>query len=212
MIDAIALGKLLAEEVTNLPGPCLYPGKFHPPHIGHFEEVNRLASYDYITEVVVILSAKVSSETGMISPEGALQIWKLYLDAQKNPKIKFQISEQDSPVDDMFSIIERNPKAKVIYIAGAGDESDDKDYIESVKKEYPERVVVEEVHEKRGVISSEYVRNLVRNRKSDDDIPDEFKDALPVAACNKGAAPKVWKILTSTIPSEPEQGTDKGLR
>lgn len=210
MIDAIALGKLLAEEVIDppVPGPCLCPGKFHPPHIGHFEEVTRLASYDYITEVIVILSAKVSPETGMISPEGALQIWKLYLDAQKNPKIKFQISEQDSPVDDMISIIERNPEAKVIYVAGADDELDDKKYMESVKKKYPGRVKVEEVHEKRGIITSEYVRDLVKNRKGDEIIPDEFKKTLPVAASNKGAIPKVWKILTSTIPSDKGQRTN----
>jgi nicotinamide mononucleotide adenylyltransferase len=90
MIDAIALGRMIAEDIANTPGPCLYPGKFHPPHEGHFKAANVLASKPYVTEVIIILSAKVSPETGNITPEDAMQIWQVYLKAQPNESIIVQ--------------------------------------------------------------------------------------------------------------------------
>jgi hypothetical protein len=50
MIDARQIGKLIAEEIVNEPGPCFYPGKFKPPHKGHFEAASYLASRNFITE------------------------------------------------------------------------------------------------------------------------------------------------------------------
>jgi len=206
MIDAILLGQLLAEEVINAPGPCLYPGKFHPPHKGHFEAAENLASRTYITEVIIILSAKVAPETGNISPEQALQIWKMYLNAQPNAKIKLLISEHASPVVDMIEIIKRNPETQVVYIATGQDETDDKNYTESLQKQFGDRVKSITVQEKSGTASAPHIRALVQQKDY-----DAFKETVPEAAYNKGAAPKIWKILTSTIPSEQEQGTDQGL-
>jgi len=203
MIDALALGKLLAEEVTNPPGPCLYPGKFHPPHKGHMKASTNLASRDYITEVIIILSAKVSPETGNITPEQALQIWKLYLQAQPNSKIKLQISEHASPVVDMIHIIERNPETATIYVAGGSDETDDQSYLKSLQKQFGNRVKSISVNEKDGAASAPHIRTLVQQGDY-----DAFKETIPEAAFNKGAAPKIWKILTSTIPSDKGQGTN----
>lgn len=128
MIDAIALGKLLAEEVTNPAGPCLYPGKFHPPHRGHMKAAVNLASRDYITEVVIIVSEKISPETGNITPEQAIAIWRMYLDAQTNIKIQLRVSEHSSPIKDMITYIAKAPKNSTIYVAVGEDEKDDGDY------------------------------------------------------------------------------------
>lgn len=197
MINALELGKLLVEDIQNEPGPCLYPGKFHPPHKGHFEAAKNLAARDYITQVLVILSSKVSPETGNITPEDALAIWKLYLAAQPNSKIKVRISEHGSPVVDMIKYIEEYPEAKAIYIAGGEDERDDKEYLNSLSQKFPGRVKPITVNEKAGGVSAPAIRELIQQGDY-----ESFKDTIPVAAFNKGAAPKIWKILTSAKPND----------
>lgn len=200
MIDATAFGKLLAEEIVNSPGPCLYPGKFHPPHIGHMEAAIRLSEKDYITQVIIIVSTKVSPETGNITPEQALSIWMMYLDAQKNIKIQVRLSQEDSPVEDMIAYIAKAPKNSTIYIAAGVDEKDDEDYAESLQQMFGDRIKVIKVQEKKGKISSPHVRTLVQQRKE-----EEFKETIPAPAYNKGAAPKIWKMLTKVIPQQQEQ-------
>lgn len=202
MIDAIALGKLLAEDITTDPkdGPCLYPGKFHPPHIGHMEAAIRLSNKDYITQVIIIVSTKVSPETGNITPEQAFSIWTMYLNAQKNIKIQVRLSEYDSPVKDMIAYTAKAPKNSTIYIAAGEDEKDDEDYAESLQQKFGSRIKVIKVQEKKGKISSPHVRTLVQQRKE-----EEFKEAIPAPAYNDGAAPKVWEMLTSVIPQQQEQ-------
>lgn len=203
MIDAIALGKLLAEDIVEDPkeGPCLYPGKFHPPHIGHMKAAIRLTKKDYITQVIVIISAKVSPETGNITPEQALSIWKMYLDAHKNMKIQVRISEYESPYNDMYAYIQQTPENSTVYVAAGEDEKDDQNYVESLQQEFGSRVKEIKVQEKDGVISAPHVRTLVQQRDY-----EKFKEAVPEAAYNRGAAPKIWKMLTSVIPEQqPEE-------
>ena len=203
MIDATALGRLLVEEVINPPGPCLYPGKFHPPHKGHLKAATNLANRDYITEVIIILSAKVSPETGNITPEQALQIWQMYLRAQPNSKIKIRISEHESPFMDMVDIINNNPDTQVIYVAGGSDEVDDQNYLKSLQDMFGNRIKAISVNEKDGPASAPHIRTLVQQGDY-----EGFKETVPEAAFNKGAAPKIWKILTSTIPSDKGQGVN----
>ena len=200
MIDAIALGKLLAEEVTNPAGPCLYPGKFHPPHKGHMRAAVNLASRDYITEVVIIVSEKVSPETGNITPEQAITIWKMYLDAQKNIKIQLRVSEHSSPVKDMIAYIAKAPKDSTIYVAVGEDEKDDEDYAQSLQKMFGNRIKTITVQEKDGDVSAPHVRTLVQQRDY-----EKFKETVPEAAYNRGAAPKVWEMLTGVIPKQEQQ-------
>ena len=40
----------LLSEASPEVGPCFYPGKFKPPHKGHFEAAKYLASQDYINK------------------------------------------------------------------------------------------------------------------------------------------------------------------
>ena len=200
MIDAIALGKLLAEEVTNPAGPCLYPGKFHPPHRGHMKAAVNLASRDYITEVVIIVSEKISPETGNITPEQAIAIWRIYLDAQTNIKIQLRVSEHSSPVKDMIAYIAKAPKDSTIYVAVGEDEKDDEDYAQSLQKMFGNRIKTITVQEKDGEVSAPHVRTLVQQRDY-----EKFKETVPEAAYNRGAAPKIWDMLTRVIPQQQEQ-------
>ena len=57
MINFEQLGRQIAEDILREGspdvGPCFYPGKFKPPHKGHFEAAKYLASLNYINKVYI---------------------------------------------------------------------------------------------------------------------------------------------------------------
>ena len=212
MIDYTAIGKLIVEEVVNEPGICFYPAGFKPPHKGHFKAAKNLASRNYVTEVVIIISRK--PEEG-ITPEESLTIWNMYLKAEPNPKIKVRIAEADSPIKDIFGYLGGHQEVSAVYVVGGDDEKDDQEYLTSIQNKYPNIVKTISIHEKDGRVNSFYVRELLRNHDY-----ESFKKTIPEAAYNKGYAPQIFKMLTATIqpaaveepapkappvPNEPEQ-------
>lgn len=204
MIDYTRIAKLIIEEVINEPGICFYPAGFKPPHKGHFKAAQNLASRNYITEVVVIISAKV--EEG-ITPEDSLRIWTMYLEAQPNPKIKPRISQGESPIQDIFAYLGKNQEVDAVYVAGGDDEKDDQEYLKSIQEKYPNIVKTISIQEKDGRVNSYYVRDLVR--KGD---YESFKTTVPEAAYNKGYAPQIFELLTKSIePVAPEKQPEAPL-
>lgn len=197
MIDAKQIGKQIAEEITSEAGPCFYPGKFKPPHKGHFNAALNLASRNYITSVEVIISNKVIDG---ITPEDALAIWQLYLDAKPNPKIKAKISTEESPIVDIINYLKANPSVNPVYVAVGNDEKDDAEYAKSLKDQFGDRVRTLNVQEKAGEISAPYLRELLRTGDY-----ESFKEAVPEAAYNRGAGPKIFKMLAAKITNEPQQ-------
>lgn len=197
MIDAKQIGKRIAEEISNEAGPCFYPGKFKPPHKGHFDAALNLASRNYVTSVEVIISNKTVDG---ITPEDALAIWQLYLGAKPNPKIKAKISTEESPIVDIINYLKANPSVNPVYVAVGDDEKDDAEYGKSLKDQFGDRVRTLTVREKAGEISAPYLRELLRTGDY-----DSFKEAVPEAAYNRGAAPKIFKMLAAKITNEPQQ-------
>lgn len=197
MIDARTLGRLIAEEVVNEPGPCFYPGKFKPPHKGHMKAALDLASRNYVTSVTIIISRKPIDG---ITPEDSLAIWKMYLEAQPSPKIKVQISTQESPIVDIIQFLKLNPSIDPVYIAGGDDEIDDQNYMKSLPQEFHDRIKSLPVHEKDGEVSAPFVRELLATGDY-----EKFKETVPEAAFNRGAAPKIFRMLASKVTNEPKQ-------
>lgn len=194
MIDAIQLGKLLAEEVVNEPGPCFYPGKFKPPHRGHYAAAKNLAGRDYILKVYVIISNKVIDG---ITPEDSLSIWNMYLKAEPNPKITVQIATEESPIVTIIHYLQNNPTVSPVYVAGGDDEVDDESYLDSLQTQFGDRVRTIQVHEKAGIVSAPHVRNVLKSGDY-----EEFAKTVPEAAFNKGVAPQVFKMLAPKITND----------
>jgi hypothetical protein len=201
MIDYTAIGRQIVEEVINEPGICFYPAGFKPPHKGHFKAAKNLASRNYIAEVVVIISRK--PEEG-ITPEESLQVWKMYLEAEPNPKIKLRIAQADSPIKDIFGYLGKHQNVSTVYVAGGDDEKDDQEYLKSIQDRYPNIVKTISIHEKDGRVNSYYVRELLRAHDY-----ESFKTTIPEAAYNKGFAPKIFKMLTATIQPAEQQPEEK---
>jgi hypothetical protein len=197
-MDLSQLGRLIAEEIINEPGPCLYPGKFKPPHKGHFKVAYELASRNYITEVIIIISTK---ELDGITPEESLQIWNMYLQALPNPKIKVQLSTKDSPIQDVIEYITKHPDTSPIYIVGGEDESDDQGYLTSVTDTYPNQVKKINADEKSEGVTSVFCRGCLKTGDY-----EAFVNCIPEAAFNKGAGPKVFKMLATNYTDDEREG------
>lgn len=197
MLDAKQIGKIIAEEVVNEAGPCFYPGKFKPPHRGHFDAAMNLASRNYVTSVEIIISNKIIDG---ITPEDSAAIWQMYLDAKPNPKLKVKVSTEESPIVDIINYLQGHPSVDPVYVATGSDEKDDVEYGKSLKEQFGERVKVLPVQEKAGKISAPYLRDVLRTGDY-----EAFKDAVPEAAYNRGAAPKIFKMLAAQITDEPQK-------
>jgi len=198
MINAELLGKRIAEAVIYEPGPCFYPGRFKPPHVGHYEAAKALAEKPYITKVYVVISSKTVDG---ITPEDSLAIWNMYLYAEPNPKITVRISTEQSPIVTIINYLKKNPTVDPVYIAIGEDETDDEKYGESLEQQFGSRIKGIPVQEKVGKITAPHVRTLLQAGDY-----EGFKEAVPVAAYNRGVASKVFKMLApKTAKNEPKK-------
>ena len=198
MVNPQILGKTIAEAVLNEPGPCFYPGRFKPPHKGHYDAAKALAAKPYITRVYIIISKKTVDG---ITPEDSLMIWNMYLQAEPNPKITVRISTKESPIVTIIDFLNKNPKADPVYIAVGDDESDDAEYGDSLQQQFGDKIKVIKVQERQEDASAPHVRTLLQSGDY-----EEFKETVPVSAFNRGAASKIFKMLAPKMSeSEPEQ-------
>lgn len=198
MINAELLGKNIAEAVLNESGPCFYPGRFKPPHKGHYEAAKALAAKPYITKVYIIISKKTVDG---ITPEDSLMIWNMYLQSQPNPKITVRISTHESPIVTIMDFLNKNPTVDPVYVAVGDDEKDDAEYGNSLQQRFGDKVKTIKVKERRGDASAPHIRTLLQVGDY-----ESFAETVPEAAYNRGVAPKIFKMLAPKISqSEPEE-------
>ena len=105
----------LINEETTKESIALYPGKFKPPHKGHFEVVKQLL--DKVDRVEVLISGK---EHEGINAEQSKAIWELYNELLGG-RLDIKII-QGSPVKYVLDTIEANPNNHYVAVYGKGDE------------------------------------------------------------------------------------------
>ena len=197
-INAELLGRRIAEAIIHEPGVCFYPGKFKPPHKGHYIAAKALAAKEYITKVYVIISSKVIEG---ITPEDSLMIWNMYLQAEPNTKITVQISTEESPVVTIINALSKDPNLTPVYIAVGKDETDDVEYGNSLQERFGSRVKTITVNERSEGVTAPHVRAMLQAKDY-----EGFIKAVPEAAYNRGAGSKIYKMLAPKITSdEPEE-------
>jgi len=104
----------LLEEST--PIIALYPGKFKPPHAGHFNVVAKAA--EIADKVIVIMSQGSVDE---FTAEDSMKVWRLYEDLLPN-NVQVIISGKASPISEVFDII-KDKSTDFIVLYGKGEES-----------------------------------------------------------------------------------------
>ena len=104
----------LLEETTRTI--ALYPGKFKPPHAGHFDVAKSLLGK--ADEIQVIISP---APVDGITPEQSKSVWELY-NKLLGGKLNIVIADS-SPVKYVLDTIKNNPSDKFIAVFGKGEES-----------------------------------------------------------------------------------------
>jgi hypothetical protein len=125
----------------------------------------------------------------------------MYLQALPNPKIKVQLSTKDSPIQDVIEYITKHPDTSPIYIVGGEDESDDQGYLTSVTDTYPNQVKKINADEKSEGVTSVFCRGCLKTGDY-----EAFVNCIPEAAFNKGAGPKVFKMLATNYTDDEREG------
>ncbi len=80
---------------------ALFPGKFKPPHRGHFDYVNQIAKRSDVDEVIILISPVDFPE---VTNEQSLAIWKEYL-KNGEPNITAKIADYRSPVQAVYEFV-----------------------------------------------------------------------------------------------------------
>ena len=195
MINPEKIGRQVVEDLLKEAspdvGPCFYPGKFKPPHKGHFEAAKYLASKPYINKVYIIISNVTKYG---ITPEDSLYIWQEYLKAEPNPKISVSISKESTPIKDIFSFMAENPDVEPIYVAGGAEEVEGIGYFDSIQKRFPNRVRKEVIPNQFGRISATQMRAAIKTGNF-----EEFAKFIPDSAYNKGAAKDIFGRLLKIL-------------
>ena len=105
----------LINEETTKESIALYPGKFKPPHKGHFEVAKQLLNK--VDRVEILISGK---EHEGINAEQSKAIWELYNELLGG-RLDIKII-QGSPVKYVLDTIESNPNNHYVAVYGKGDE------------------------------------------------------------------------------------------
>jgi len=165
------LGKYLVSLLLEQDQPtiALFPGKFKPPHKGHFEVVKKLLQN--ADEVVVLISPK--THEGITADESAA-IWELY--KQKlDGNVEVRISTV-TPVKDVYDFVENNPELTVYAAYGKGEESRYKNL-----SKYPNAKVFDagSISEDGEDVSATNLRKAIRDN-NDGEIKKYLPDGIEV--------------------------------
>jgi hypothetical protein len=185
----IKLIDILKEAKIEI-GPCLYPGAFKPPTRGHFEAAQYLASQTNIIKVYVIIS---SVEKHGISAKDSLFIWREYLKDDPNPKIEIELSQEGSPMQDVYRFLEVNSNLNTVYVA-AGIDPDEAVNFDGFQKRFGAKVKPLQLPQaKEGITSEKMLQDITSGDFQ------AFTNDVPVATYNKGGAKKIFDRLIKLI-------------
>jgi phosphopantetheine adenylyltransferase len=90
---------------------ALFPGKFKPPHRGHYEFAKKMAKkLGNDGEVVVLISPSSKPE---VNPQQSLKIWNKYLQSADAPdNIQVEIADYRSPITSVYEFVADPVKAR----------------------------------------------------------------------------------------------------
>jgi len=115
------LGETLVKEAAYTPGLtnsgdqsgkriALFPGKFKPPHRGHYEFAKKVAKRKDVDELVILISPSSKPE---VNPQQSLSIWNKFLDSPDAPdNIQVEIADYRSPITSVYEYVADPVKAR----------------------------------------------------------------------------------------------------
>lgn len=112
------IGEEIASQLLEESTPiiALYPGKFKPPHAGHFSAIEKAAN---IADKVVVIMSNIPKDE--FTPEESMKVWKLYKNILPN-NVQIIISEKPSPLNEVFDMV-KDKTQDFIVLYGKGERS-----------------------------------------------------------------------------------------
>lgn len=177
-------------EFSKNENIVIFPGKFKPPHLGHFMGVKELAEIKNINKIIVIISPK---ENDGVTAQMSKKIWEIF--QKYEPKIEIKISESESPIQSTFEYLKTvDSKTKVFLTLSKKELETSSDRYKDVMKfvdKYNPGLSVEVIYteqNKEGITGS-YVRKLIR-----DSNKEVFFSVLPKEV-SKEDKETIWQIV-----------------
>ena len=190
------------QEETQRIG--LFPGKFKPPHTGHFLGAKEMIdSYDADKVYVIISKRGVKRETEkglfVVMPETSEKIWNKYINENGyKGKIITIVSSQPSPIVDTYEMLKEFPAGTTVLVSKGEKDAEDprfarmQQFIE--KNNLPVRV--ESVS---GSMSDTGASGTKLGLAIADGDLETFKKMVPLSGAS---AMELWEELTSQVIDE----------
>ena len=174
---------------------ALFPGKFKPPHKGHYDFVNKVARRNDVDEVVVLISPV---DKDPVTAQQSLEIWSKFL---KSPgaasNINIEIADYRSPVTSVYEFVADPIKARdgdtILLVKSSKDDGDTRfNNAQSYAERHNPGINVQEIEEdpiasEEGLIfSAEDLREMIgKNEK------EKFLSYMP----DNVDGEEVWNIF-----------------
>jgi len=190
------------QEETQRIG--LFPGKFKPPHTGHFLGAKEMIDSYGADKVFVIISKKAvkrETEKGLfiVYPETSEKIWNKYIEENGyKGKIVVNISSYPSPIADSYEMLKEFPAGTTVLVSKGEKDADDprfarmQQFIE--KNNLPVRAELVDGSMSDTGASGTKLGLAVANGDF-----ETFKKMIPLSG---GSAMELWEELTSQVIDE----------
>ena len=194
-IDSRGEAEKAAQAETGPSSIAVVPGAFKPPHKGHLNMVEQLASI--ADKVIVVISRPLKGgrelpvSKKVVDADHAEQIWRAFLD--KSPagsKTQVIQSPSASPVGVTYDFVMKEPEPGndliapegVTVILGCGDKEDDKTRYQTIINKAREDLQIEiQVCDLSAKHSAEYLEALENNPHIASRVPSNTKSTVDVS-------------------------------
>src|SRR5210317_324818 len=175
---------------------AVVPGGYKPPTLGHYYLVDQVSKKPEVDKTLVLIGHK---ERDGITKEDALDIWNIY-ENHLTGDIDIRISNDVSPIKELFSLIGDNLDKYFVLVVGVRSEEDLKDVrrFDNLKKKFDNLEVVQVKGE--DAIRGTNARKAVLGK----DFID-FNRYLPVELSDT-ERDQIWNILTRETETLNEVG------
>ena len=178
---------------------ALYPGKFKPPHKGHFDIVKGLLNK--ADEVVVVVSPLPKDGITAQQSEAA---WNLYKTILGN-KVTVVVAPS-SPVSYVYDIIKSNPEDNFIVAYGKGEEARYKSLTKNPKVQIIDGGTVSD---EGGNINATDLRNALQtNQDISRFLPDDIDQQDFVKAISAGTIEEMSKSALDSVEKVADEQLD----
>lgn len=182
-------------EYSKEKNIVIFPGKFKPPHLGHFLGIRELANIKQIDSIEVIISPK---EIEDITAEMSKKIWEIF--KKYEPKINITISSEKSPMASTFERLRTIDKNCKVFLTLSEKELENgldryKEVKTFVEKHNPGlNVEVIYTEQNKDGITGTYVRELINSGKK-----EMFFSVLPKELSLEDRE-EIWNIVYNKSP------------